>query len=92
LAVAVAFRRSVSRMPPPPRAALLAEGDHLPNVARGDALVIEAACEVKDVILQDLLGVNEPLELLAALARELVVEPKELEFGTLYVALSHRAV
>jgi len=39
------------------RAALLAEGDHLPDVARGDALVVEAACEAEGIVLQVLLGV-----------------------------------
>jgi len=67
-----------------PRAALLAEGDHFPIAARGDALVVEAACEAEDIVLQVLLGVIESLELLGVLAPELLVEPEELEFGLVH--------
>jgi len=44
--------------------------------------VVKTACEVKGVLLkvhQKLLGVTGPLDLLAALARELLVKPKEFK-------------
>ena len=64
------------------RAALLAEVDHLPNVARGDALVVEVACEAEEIVLQVLLGFIESLELLG---RELLVEPEEFDFGLVHI-------
>ena len=44
--------------------------------------MVEAACEAEDFALQVLLGVIESLELLG---RELLVEPKELDFGLVHI-------